>query len=152
MIENFDCTQFITFDSTTAVIDIERLLERFKLIGFELVLDCNIRQVKKEYFKKYVKQHFIELKDDEFMGEFEDWEELDNPPRKIGDFIREINSLIDSNVIQRVTIMLTLFAEEGTTAVENIEVSKNNIKKGLYSMSKHNFEVWTNNLVLEIVD
>jgi hypothetical protein len=151
MIENFDCTQFITFDLISSEATVERLLEPFKYLGFELVFDFNIRQVKRDYFKQYINQCFVELKDDNFMGEFEDWVEQDSPPRAVRKFIEEIEVLLEIHMVKNVRIMLTFFAEEGTTTIENISVSRDDIKNGLFSMSKHNFEVWTDNLVLGIL-
>lgn len=151
MVENFDCTQFITFDYIAPDFNVERFLERFKLLGFQLVIGSDIKQVKRGYFRQHTKQYFVELKDDNFMGEFEDWIEMEKPPERIENFAREVDLLLKSEKLINVRIILTFFAEEGTTIIDKISISKESLREGLYSMSKHNFEVWANNLVLEII-
>jgi hypothetical protein len=152
MKENFDCTQFISFDYDGAN-NVETIIRNvFRDSVFE-VINCNeIILIKKEYFKYHLAKYFFELKYDDFMGEFEDWKYLDKPTLMIQQFIDRIGELYALFQIKRLVVILTNFAEKGETKDLHINITKWNINKGMFSMSSHNYEVWADNLILEIID
>lgn len=149
MDENFDCTQFITFDYE-ADSDINDVIHQiFSNSKFVVLSNQKIREVKKLYFKHYLMEYFFELMYDEFLGEFEDWEEESNPPTLIQEFVSVLEKLIKLGLIN-FKIFLTKFAEEGKTENTVIAINDSDIMKGLFYMSNHNYEVWTDNLIIEI--
>ncbi|RDU22652.1 hypothetical protein [Anaerosacchariphilus polymeriproducens] len=151
MVGNFDCTQFITFDSSASEEKLNNMLSSFQALGFIVISGDEVKPIKRQYFKDYSARYFIELKFDNFMGEFEDWEQLDKPPILINQFIETAYKMVDSEGISNIKIILTSFAEEERTTNEVMVVEKSHIREGLYIMSKHNFEVWVDNLILEIL-
>ena len=59
MREDFDDTQFITFDILNFSFDIiNEIRERFSHMGFRVLNGDEIRKVKKEYFKEYLCDFF----------------------------------------------------------------------------------------------
>lgn len=151
MKENFDCTQFITFNLEEIDTNIHDLVTSFNNMGFTVIYKNQIREVKKEYFKDYIQEEFIELKCDNFIGEFEDWELLEHPTEKILEFINAVKNIAKRSEIVNFKIILTGFAEEGYSSNEIIKVKLENINEGLFAMSKHYYDVWTDNLIVEII-
>ncbi|MCT4566492.1 MAG: hypothetical protein N4A68_19535 [Maledivibacter sp.] len=151
MKENFDCTQFITFNLEEIDTNIHELVTSFNNIGFKIIYKNQIREVKKEYFKDYIQDEFIEFKCDNFIGEFEDWESLEHPTEKILKFANAVENIARRSEINNFRIILTSFAQEGYSSNETIKVKVDNIQEGLFSMSKHYYDVWTDNLIIEII-
>ena len=151
MNENFDCTQFLSFTLTSNDLIIDEVLEQFNKIGFDVVYINQIRQVKKEYFRDYISDEFVELKCDNFIGEFEDWEDIMYPPDKILTFANTVCYLINNGKIKDTKIILTSFAQRGYSSNEVIKVKVEDIIKGLFSMSKHSYDVWADNLIIELI-
>ena len=148
MKENFDCTQFITFNLEEDKNILDSVVDEFSKIGFDIILD--IRDIKKAYFKEYLGEYFIELKDDNFMGEFEEWELENEPPSRIKDFMSVVKKIVQIKNIKSFTVMLTYFAEVGDSTNEVINVDSSNIQQGLFSMSRHNYDYCVDNLILKI--
>ncbi|WP_432663390.1 hypothetical protein R9X47_22765 [Wukongibacter baidiensis] len=151
MNENFDCTQFLSFKLNSNDLNLEELMVQFKKIGFDVIYNNQIRQVKKEYFSDYTNDEFVELECDNFIGEFEDWEDMIHPPEKIKTFANTVSDLIRNGKIKDTKIILTSFAQFGYSSNEKIEVKAKDIIEGLFSMSKHFYDVWTDNLIIELI-
>lgn len=148
MKENFDCTQFITFDLKEHKQIMNLLIHDFNQIEFDIIFD--IRNIKKIYFKQYLRKYFIELKDDDFMGEFEDWKLINKPPKRIRDFINVVKKIAQIKNIKNFTIILTYFAELGNSTNKMVNVNISNLERGLYIMSRYNFDYYVDNLILKI--
>ena len=151
--ENFDATQFITFDTKCNCDYITtQLQEKFGLLGFEVLNFDKIRSVKKRYFNQYQKEVFIELKDETFFGEIELWNFDEEEP---SDRIQKVSEILfwlkSQDGIGDVSFILTGFAEEGVSTTDIIKVNSTKIVKGISMMSKYSFDVWTDNLIIEIV-
>jgi hypothetical protein len=149
MKENFDCTQFITFDIEENS-KIDDFINLFNSIGFTVIPFKKIRNVKKEYFKKYFRSNVYELKWDEFLGYFDEWQENEETPKPILDFTNILQNIIQCSTIINLKVILTNFAEEGLSTNEVIKISDKKVIEGLFLMSSKNFEIWTDNLILEI--
>lgn len=153
MNENFDATQFITFD----IFDynehiIKQIRENFENLGFEVLQGNDIRKVKKKYFKQYMKTVFIELMDVNFFGEIESWQaNVDMPTERIENFAEQLIWLFNQKEVSNLSLILTGFAEEGISSDKILKVTSDEIIKGIFAMSKYNFDIWTDNLILEIV-
>lgn len=153
MKENFDATQFITLD----VLDdneciIKQIRERFESLGLEVLQEKDIRKVKKQYFNKYIKKVFIELKDITFFGEIESWQVDDDMSiDRIKSFAEQLIWIFNQKEVSNLSLMLTGFAEEGITSDKVIKVTPDEIVKGISAMSKFYFDIWTDNLIIEIV-
>lgn len=152
MKENFDATQFISFDiHENSIQIINEIKMRFGTLGFEVLEEKSIRNVKKEYFKRFRKKVFLELKNKTFIGEIEFWKEGENVPGQIVfEFIKNIEWLYSLDNITNLILIMTAFAEEGDTSNAVISVKKQGILKGLYSMSKYNYDIWVDNIVIQI--
>jgi hypothetical protein len=95
----FDCTQLITV-STQEQNSIENIKREFEELGFNVYANKQIEVNKLNYFKDLLNNKVIELVDKEFVGEFEDWKDVSNPPIKIKKFIEKLES------IQRIIILM----------------------------------------------
>ena len=153
MKENFDATQFITFDvSGECEYIINPILERFHNLGFEVLLEKDIRNVKRRYFSKYKKGVFMELKDDTFLGEIEFWKvDSEMPTERIKSFVEQLNWIYNQKEIYNLSLILTGFAEEEFSSNTVIKVSPEDITNAISAMSKYYFDIWTDNLVVEII-
>lgn len=152
MKENFDDTQFITLDidSESKQEVIEQIREIFEKNNFSLFFEEQIKSVKLNYFRDYRQEYFIELKDELFIGEFEDWEKIGNVPDRIKKFEDQIKQLTDIREVSNIKIIITAFAEMNSTSNTEIVVCRDDILKGLFSMSDKNYDVWTDNLIIAI--
>lgn len=154
MIENFDATQFISFDINGKPGKIiEEIKQRFNILGFDVIEEKEIREVKKNYFKKFRRKIFLELKNKTFIGEIEfskDGE--DSPEQIVVDFAQTIKWLYSQNEIQHLVLIMTAFAEENYTSDILISVRSTEILKGLYSTSKFNYDIWADNIIIQIDD
>lgn len=149
MTRNFDCTQFITFDSLK-VNDIDRFISMlFKDSPFKSVTKLEISDVKKEYFHYEFSTYTYELQFEEFIGELEEWADINQPTDSI---------LIFNNLLQKILekypenfkVILTVFAEEGEDSKDVIDVTPDTVLLGLFSLSKYNFDIWPDNLVISL--
>lgn len=152
MIENFDDTQFLTFDIRNASTDILiEIKKRFSSVGFKILIGEEIENVKKDYFRKYLRTIFIELEDKEFIGDIAHWEEKNLPTERVTEFERNIIWLCNQRSITDLKVILTYFAEQGRTTITQIQTTAECIGEALYAMSNKNFDLWTDNLVIEIL-
>ena len=151
MNENFDCTQFITFnyEGTERIESIVRNI--FKDSVFTINYGDAIRTVKKEYLKHYLEGCLFELEHKEFMGEFEDWEVLSQPTPLVNELICKLYYLFCLYPIKNAKVILVLFAEFGNTKDAKIYVNLSDIRDGLFKMSMHCFDVWADTLIIELL-
>lgn len=89
MDENFDCTQFFSFDTNLSLKEI-LLLSDLKNYEFLILKSDDISEVKKRYLEKYMSSYLIELKNDNFIGDLQDWSNFESPPI-IADFFSDIS-------------------------------------------------------------
>lgn len=153
MKENFDDTQFITFDISGEAEEItNQIQKRFEDLGFEVLQEPSIRDVKKQYFNKYRQAVFIELVDELFIGDFFYWKsEFEEPTKRVLDFVEQLVWLKNQKEISNLKLILTAFAEEDKTSNEIIKVRQNEILQGFSAMSSYYYEIWTDNLIIEII-
>lgn len=152
MKENFDCTQFITFNYFGSE-DINNIIsECFEESIFKILDYDRIRKVKREYFSEYINEYFFELLNEEFIGEFEDWKDKDYPPILIQKFIDIISVIVSLKGIRDFRILITNFAELGNTENEVVNVKYSDLREGLFLMSKYNYSVWIDNIIINIID
>lgn len=150
--ENFDCTQFITFDIHEKSNEIyDNISELFSNISFKILINEDIREIKKKYFSNYIGGYFIELKNDNFLGEFYEWKEKSKPPKGIVEFHNAISKLLKEQYLYNFRVIFTFFAEQGKTSVEIIEVTRDMIMDGLYAVSTNNYDVWADNYIIELI-
>jgi len=150
MIGNFDCTQFISFDYSGDK-EIESILfDIFSTTPFNPLSTREIDKVKLSYFSKIRKKYFFELQFDEFLGEFEEWSEVTDPPFEIRSFCSCINQL-SSYGITDLTICLTDFAEKGKTGNEMVLSSRGDLYKELFKMSLFYDGLSPKNLIINVI-
>ena len=149
---NFDCSQLISFRSSDTDRKQLKGLELFEGMGFNVLIDDNIKEVKKEYFRSHVDEFFIEFEDKEFVGDIEDWSDFDNPPERVVDFANSILKLKELNGLRGVSIFISIFSELGKTSNCIIDISPEELMKTLYFMSRSNFDVWVDNLTMHLID
>ncbi|WP_411704764.1 hypothetical protein [Edaphovirga cremea] len=150
--ENFDCTQLISFKWEEKEKPSLNDVNLFESIGFDVLMDDSIRQVKKEYFKTYDCEYFIELFNQEFSGEFEDWLVYDAPPLLILQFVDAMNLFISANDFKDFKIFISFFSESGVSTNHSLLVNSSELLTALFLMSKNNFDVWADNLIINILD
>lgn len=149
--ENFDCTQFLTFDSILAEKEVIKKLLLYENIGFKVILEKDIRNIKKEYFKNYRKQIFVELKYDDFIGEIDEWKDVnDAPPKLISDFIKITKDIIRQEEIINLKIILSSFADMGLTTNEVLNTSVDKLEYSLFHISMSSPYNPVDNLIIEV--
>ena len=79
-----------------------------------------MRKAKIEFFIDYIENQFYELKNDNFIGEFEDWVVKDNPPHAITKFIQMIKEWMDQINISHFKIFLTSYNSGALTTMNTI--------------------------------
>ena len=148
---NFDCTQLVSFRWDKDEVPSLNNINDFESIGFDVLMNESIRQVKKEYFKTYDGEYFIEFANKEFSGEFEDWLVYDTPPVMVIKFADAISLLLKDNNLKEFKIFISLFSETGVSTNHSVPVSSNDILSALFLMSKNNFDVWVDNLIINVL-
>ncbi|ACX90016.1 hypothetical protein Pecwa_4322 [Pectobacterium parmentieri WPP163] len=149
---NFDCSQLISFKFSDTDRNQLKGLELIENMGFNVLIDHNIKEVKEEYFRSNDDEFFIEFEDKEFVGDIEDWSDFDNPPERIIDFVNSILRLKELNGLRGVSIFISIFSELGKTSNCIIDISPEEMMKTLYFMSRSNFDVWVDNLTIHLID
>jgi len=149
---NFDCSQLISFRALD--LDKEKILglDLFEAIGFNVLVGNDIKEVKKEYFRSYEGEFFIELEDKDFIGEIEEWENFENPPERVINFAKNILLFKEMNKLVFFKVFVSVFAELGRTSNCIIDISPEELMKTLYFMSRNNFDVWVDNLTIRFID
>lgn len=151
MLENFDDTQFITFDiKENEEVVLEKIKNIFNSNGFTVIFEEELRNVKIDYFKPYRQDYFIELKDELFIGEFEDWESVEDVPDRIKLFEEQIKQLNSINEVYNIKIIITILAEMGHTSNTELMVEISDVLNGLFGMSDRNYDIWTDNLIISL--
>lgn len=150
--ENFDCTQLVSFRWNKDEVPSLNNVNDFESIGFDVLMNESIRQVKKEYFKTYEGEYFIEFANQEFSGEFEDWLVYDTPPLMVIKFADAISLFLSNNNLKDFKIFISFFSEIGVSTNHSVSVSSNDILSALFLMSKNNFDVWVDNLIINVFE
>jgi hypothetical protein len=148
MIENFDCSQLIAFNWNKSVPPSS--ISLFEEISFKVKCNDEIRRIKLDYFKIRNDEYCIDFIDENFVGEFEDWEEYEKPPKRILDFSNVIEKFILINELKNVRLFISFFAEEGRSDDHYEKIKCSDLLETLFLMSRHNFDVWVDNLIIEI--
>ena len=150
MNENFDCTQFVSFNYSENPIN-QNIILSFKKQGFTLIEKPFMRKAKIEFFIDYIENQFYELKNDNFIGEFEDWVDKDNPPHTITNFIKMIEEWMCQINISYFKIFLTSYAEiNGDTTCCVIKSTLNSLINELFKMSRYYYGKHHDNMIFEI--
>jgi len=151
MKENFDATQFVTFDIGGNLVEImDEIKRKFERLGFEVLDKMSMRKVKKEYFESFQREVFLELKNELFIGEIEFLQDESGAKQIVLDFVQNMQWLCFQKDISNLALIITAFAEKDYTSNTAIKVTSENILGGICTMSKYNYEVWTDNLIIEI--
>ncbi len=151
MDENFDCTQFLTFNSSLNEEKIDELLSPLKDVGFNIIKGSGIREIKRIYFKKYIEDIYIELGMENFIGELDMWEDINNPSKIVERLIEVISAVAKNTDIRKLKVILASFSEVNKTSDEEISTSPEDIAKGLFTMSKNYYDIWADNLIINII-
>jgi len=149
MTGNFDCTQLISIRCTEEN-EIEHLIkELFEHQGFEIIQKNSISFKKIECFSHYLFDVVFELKNDNFMGEFEDWTKENKPPLPILKFIESIKALTRCESILKFRVFLIYFADlDGGSTFDIKQVSMENLTEVLFSLSYYYFGCRYDGLIL----
>lgn len=149
--DNFDFTQFISFDSDLPYEEIQNvILKLFTEIGFSIVKFEEIEKVKKEYYSDYWKKYSFELKKDDFLSDFMEWETIENIPNPVIEFSKKIDELLRLK-IKGLRLIICSFAEKQKTDDEVVYVNHEKIFQELYKMSAFSFKS-PDNIIINIVD
>lgn len=149
--ENFDYTQFITFDSTLpSDILYSKMKELFEELGFEVTVYDEMDIGKKEYYQDYWKEHVYELPNDFFLEPCSDWKDKDVVPKEYEKFLHKMERLCQMDV-QNVCLIICSFAEKGRTKDEIVFTTKEGITNEIFKMSIHSW-VLPDNLIINIIE
>ena len=150
MNENFDCTQFISFTLSKNPID-KNIILLLKKEGFTLIEKNNIRKAKIDFFGNYIENQFYELKNDNFIGEFEDWIEESTPPKTIIKFIKIIEDWMYQLNVSHFKFILTSYAEvNGNTSCYVIKTTFASLLNELFKMSRYYYGEHYDTLIINI--
>jgi hypothetical protein len=146
----FDCSQFLTFpyDCVEQQISKEDLVG-FKNIGFNIFLNEEIRDKKRSFLRPYMVKQTVELLNQEFVGIFEDWKEISDPPNELKLLKNEIIQLSKKNEISKLKLIIISCASDDDVIIER-SVHMNEFFEALFSLSKWNFNEAIENMVLSI--
>ncbi|TKI59764.1 hypothetical protein FC756_20265, partial [Lysinibacillus mangiferihumi] len=86
-----------SFDTNLSLKEILLLLSDLKNYEFLILKSDDIREVKKRYLEKYMSSYLIELKNDNFIGDLQDWSNFESPPI-IVEFFSDISEKIAKNI------------------------------------------------------
>ncbi|NEN76061.1 hypothetical protein F9B74_06965 [Pelistega sp. NLN82] len=149
--KNFDCTILLSFEHNSTIKPNIKPNDKIKKLNFILIEDEKIKKIKKEYFNKEDNEYFIEFYNSEFISFItEDWIELNKPPKEVTIFIELIKEIISDNKLKNIKIYVCLFAQKGLTTDFLTKSSLDRLKDKLFFMSNHYFDIWTDNLIIEI--
>ncbi|NMA85222.1 MAG: hypothetical protein GX962_15315 [Epulopiscium sp.] len=150
MHENFDCTQFITFNSQKEYKEIiEKINSIFSDLSFKIVESSNIKVVKRNYYKDFWDKYCFELEDSEFLGDFYDWKDKSNPPLSIKLFCEAIFKLMNSIEMTSIKVIICSFADITKTQNSFVKVDKDMLLDEMFSMSINSF-ICPENLIIEL--
>ncbi|WP_139489506.1 hypothetical protein [Brevibacillus dissolubilis] len=105
----FDCTQFLSFD-VDGDFGISSLNGYFEGNGYDVLFEKSIEPVKLTHLRRMLQSITIELRNQEFMGEFDEWFEMENIPSKIVEFGDVIQELYKNEYIKNLTVILVRYA------------------------------------------
>ena len=140
---NFDFTQFISMDSDLPYEIIRNsIMEMFLKQGFSIIEFKDIEISKRDYFSEHWRKYNFELKKDDFLGAFINWEMMGEC------FMESINELRTLE-ISNLSVIICSFAEKGKTSNEHVRVDAKNINVELFKMSPFSFRC-PDNLIIGI--
>lgn len=146
----FDCSQFIMFESEAAI-DICKIKLIYNEYGFIANTNELIDASKLPYLSEYRLQNIIEIVDEEFIGEFDEWEFIQKVPQKIEKFVKATQKLIEEYRIDNFKLLFVEHVKipfiKNSILVKKTDKSK--ILSDLYDISPYNFESNGNFYVLE---
>lgn len=148
MNKNFDCTQMLSFDRNVVSDDLLESIADFHAQGFNVLYDEDVCSFKKKYFNISGDSFVVELRDDNFSSEFDNWEILETPPKKISDFSKKITDIMKNGRVKNVNVYIVFFADPGISKTINICCDIEDIFRGLFNMSSHYYDVFGENMVL----
>lgn len=148
----FDCTQLITMN-TQERNSIENIKRAFEQLGFIVKTHNQISKNKLDYFKGYLNNTVIELVDKEFIGEFEDWRDISNPPIKIMKLMEKLKDILKDKSIEDLKLIIVSSASENKEEdnILQLVTSEQDFATNLFSMSGWNFDLKTDVLILKLV-
>ncbi|OKQ00004.1 hypothetical protein [Paenibacillus sp. P46E] len=136
----FDCTQFLSFDlDVEADVDVSSLIvslfEKSNL--FRVLSKSVISEHKLSHLAQFINTDTVEIQNQEFIGEFDEWFEMDEIPYPIQQFGQSIQELYKNKYIKKLTIILVRYAysEKNTDTVFIEDYQCENIYEGLYHAS-----------------
>ena len=92
---NFDFTQFVSFDSVLPYqIIYDSIVNIFEISDFKVINIKDIESVKKEYFSDYWSRYIFELKNDSFLEGFMEWESPEIIPETVKEFIKIFDKIL----------------------------------------------------------
>lgn len=147
----FDCTQLLTFNicNLENIENVKLMLEQF---GFDVKAQNKINNNKLEYLKAWLFNYVVEILDLEFLGEFEEWKDISEPPAKIIKLVDAIERIKEDNNIEELKLIIVSSASEDKE-FDNIletETGIQDLKNNLFLMSSWNFDIKLDTLILKI--
>ena len=148
---NFDCTQFISIISCKT--NPKEMLETaFEKQEFVLVEKEKLSPIKHEFLKAISLENVFELRNDNFMGEFEDWIELDKPPYKIGKFIESLKTIVEHNAVKELIVILVKFVDlEDNSALNIRTITAKEISELLFTLSNYYYGYRHDYIIMKII-
>ena len=148
----FDCTQLITVNAKGEN-SIKNIKRDFEQLGFMIKTDNQISRNKLNYFKGYLYDTVIELVDKEFIGEFEDWKDIFNPPIRITKLVDKLRNIINDKNVENVKFIIISSASENKKEDNILQLlsSEQDLAASLFIMSGWNFDLKTEVLILKLV-
>lgn len=150
--ENFDFTQFISFDSDMPYEQVKNIvIGLFSNTDFVVTDFDEVENVKKDYYSEYWKKYSFELKKDDFLGDMQEWKEVEAPPEDFTDFKKRIDPLLELGVTD-VRLLICSFAEKNKTDNKVVYVGRNHWFSELFRMSIYSVERPPSNLIIVVED
>ena len=159
----FDCSQFLVGCNPRKEIKIKSQHDDLKNIfnewwGKKIFIDSEISEVKLNFVRGCLNSTvsayiFLELQNEEFIGEFEDWKKVEHVPQKILNFEKSIKTFVNYGGFEQVYCFLVSSVSTGVRPYIT-DCTLDGLRNKLWIKSHHYFGdgAYSDILIIRIKD
>ncbi|KYG60021.1 hypothetical protein [Planococcus maritimus] len=147
----FDCSQLLTFVEKEKN-DYDKIFENLQKDGYIVSSKNQIEERKLEYLKDYLGEEVIEIVDQEFQGEFEDWKEKENMPQKLRNLIYKLEQLqvYFHNASFKLIVVSNATENKTEDIILEVNSTTEDLTNKLFLMSWWNFQTKVDTLIIDV--
>lgn len=147
----FDCSQLLTF-TERKMNDYEKVFESLQKEGYIVASKQQIEEEKLEYLRNYLGEKVIEIVDQEFQGEFEDWKEKENVPKKLNNLIcklKEVQAYFQDHKF-KIIFVNNATEDKSEDIILEVHSTIKDLPNDLFLMSWWNFQIKVDTLIVNV--